>query len=118
MCRYGRVGRCLSILYGDRMRWRTPSLAVIGLFLVIIGIALMTTWEVQLFRATTFDRDFTGLVCGTPLDNPGWVTGSPCHGAVNRQAGIAVIVTWLGIAGIGASIVLAVMARRHRPTLR
>ena len=31
--------------------------------------------------------------------------------------GIAVIVAWLGIAGIVASIVLAVTAKRHRPTL-
>ena len=105
------------VQYGDRMRWRIPLLAVIGLFLVVVGIALMTTWEVQLFRATTFDRDFTGLVCGTPLDNPGWATGSPCHGAVNRQTGIAVIVTWLGVAGIVTSIALAVTERRHQPTL-
>jgi hypothetical protein len=41
---------------------------VIGSVLVIVGTALMT-WEVHLFRATTFDRDFTGL-CAERL----WIT--------------------------------------------
>lgn len=118
MCRYGRSGGRPSILYDDLMSWRSALLAVLGVFIVILGFGLMTTWEVELFRATTFDRDFTGLACGTPLDNPGWVTGSPCHGAVNRQTGFAVIVTGLGIAAIVASIVLAVTKKRHRPTPR
>lgn len=83
---------------------------------MIVGIGLMMAWEVEAFRATTFDRDFTGLVCGTPFDNPGWATGTPCHGAVNRQTGFAVMVMSLGIAAVVASIVLTVSAKRHRPT--
>ena len=56
----GGSHRPVSSKYADQMRWRTPLLAVIGSVLVIVGTALMT-WEVDLFRATTFDRDFTGL---------------------------------------------------------
>lgn len=96
------------------MNRRSLLLAVLGVLLVMIGIGLMTAWEIELFRATTFDRDFTGLVCGTPLDNPGWATGSPCHGAVSRQTGIAVIVVSLGILAIVASIVLAFAEQDRR----
>jgi hypothetical protein len=69
----------------------------LGLFLLIVGVVLLTTWEVELFRASTFGHDFSGLVCGVPLDNPGWETGSPCHGALNRQAGVGVMLTANGL---------------------
>ena len=87
-------------------------MAILGVLLVVVGIALLSSWEVEAFRATTFDRDFTGLVCGTPLDNPGWVTGSPCHGAMNRQTAFAVMVSTLGITAVVASIVLAVTTKQ------
>lgn len=95
------------------MKWPSYLLALAGVFLVVLGVALMTVWEIEFFRATTFDRDFTGLVCGTPLENPGWATGTPCHGAVNRQTGGSIVVTFLGIGAVVASIVLAV-ADRHK----
>ena len=96
---------------------RIPLLVGIGATLLVVGVGLLTTWEFEVFRATTFDRDFTGLVCGAPLDNPGWTTGSPCHGAVNRQTGFAMIVTTLGIATIVASLVsTATWRRQRRPT--
>jgi hypothetical protein len=98
------------------MKWPSYLLALAGVMLLLLGVALMTVWEIEFFRATTFDRDFTGLVCGTPLDNPGWATGSPCHGAVNRQTGVAIVVTFLGIGAIIASIVLAVADRRNEVT--
>ena len=98
------------------MKWLGHLLALAGVFLVALGIASMAVWEIEFFRATTLDRDFTGLVCGTPLDNPGWATGSPCHGAVNRQTGVSILVTFLGIGAIIASIVLAVAHRRHEST--
>ena len=96
------------------MNWRTPLLVVVGATLLVVGVGLLTTWEFEVFRATTFDRDFTGLVCGAPLDDPGWATGSPCHGAVNRQTGFTMIVTCLGIATIVASIVLTATTSRQR----
>jgi hypothetical protein len=91
-------------------------LAVTGVLLVVVGLGLMTVWEVELFRATTFDRDFAGLVCGTPLDNPGWPTGSPCHGAVNRQTGASFVITSVGVAAVVGSILLAAATRRHGVT--
>jgi hypothetical protein len=77
-----------------------------GVALLVLGVALLAFWEVALFRITTFDHNFTGATCGTPLNNPGWATGSPCHGAVNRQTGAA----WLLMTGGLASLVGVVVA--------
>ena len=52
---------------------RIPLLVGIGATLLVVGVGLLTTWEFEVFRATTFDRDFTGLVCGarwTTQDGP------------------------------------------------
>lgn len=87
---------------------------VAGLAALSLGVLLLTTWEVSLFRFTTFERDFSGLECGTPLDNPGWTTGSPCHGAVNRQTGAAWILTLYGFAAVGLAIVVATVSNRAR----
>ena len=94
-----------------------PLLAVLataGLAVLTVGVLLLTTWEVPLFRLTTVDHDFTGLECGTPLDNPGWVTGSPCHGAVNRQAGIAWLLTLTGSVSTAAAIGASLTGRHGR----
>ncbi len=108
-------------MFGNaELRWRMMSLVVnsrwmqllvgltIGLVVLFVGVMLLTTWEVEQFRATTFDRDFTGLVCGVPLNNPGWQTGSPCHGAVNRQTGFALMVTGVGLVSVLGSTAMAI----------
>ena len=93
-------------------RWWGWVGAATGALLLVAGVGLLTSWELELFRATTFDRDFTGLTCGTPLDNPGWPTGHPCHGAVNRQTGAAWITAMAGVVVIAASLVVLVAPPR------
>lgn len=93
----------------EQDRWLSLLVGlVVGVAMLFVGVMLLTTWEVEQFRATTFDRDFTGLVCGVPFDNPGWETGNPCHGAVNRQTGIGLILTGVGIVLAFGAAVLAV----------
>jgi hypothetical protein len=82
--------------------------------MLTVGVVLLTTWEVPLFRLTTFAHDFSGLACGTPLDNPGWVTGSPCHGALNRQTGVAWLLTLNGLAALTAGTVTLARMRAMR----
>jgi hypothetical protein len=48
------------------------------------GVLFMSTWD-RAAPGHIAKRDFTGLVCGTPLDNPDGRTGTACHSAVNRQ---------------------------------
>lgn len=98
--------RWLPLLFGVTM----------GLAALLAGVVLLTSWEVELFHATTFDRDFTGLVCGVPLDNPGWETGSPCHGAVNRQTGFGLMLSSVGLVMVTGVIAMAV--GQFRPTSR
>jgi len=80
----------------------------VGLVVLFVGVMLLTAWEVEKFRATTFDRDFTGLVCGVPLDNPGWETGSACHGAVNRQTGFGLMLTSIGLVIVVGGTAMAI----------
>lgn len=116
-----RYCEALSAMFRDvELRRRMLSLVVngrwmqllvgmtIGLVVLFVGVMLMTNWEVEQFRATTFDRDFTGLVCGVPLSNPGWQTGSPCHGAVNRQTGFALMLTGVGLVSLFGSTAMAI----------
>ena len=96
---FGDVGlrrRMMSLVVNSRWMQSLVGLTV-GLVVLFVGVMLLSSWEVEQFRATTFNRDFTGLVCGVPLDNPGWETGSPCHGAVNRQTGFALMLTGVGL---------------------
>ena len=86
----------------------------VGSVALLVGVMLLTTWEVEQFRASTFDHDFTGLVCGVPLDNPGWETGTPCHGAMNRQTAIAWMLTGVGLVLVLGSTAMAI--RRIRST--
>ena len=90
------------------------TLGIFGVALLTLGVLLLTTWEASYFRLTTFDHDFTGLTCGTPLDNPGWPTGSPCHGAVNRQTGAALLLTLSGATALVVAIGLAAIKTRRR----
>jgi hypothetical protein len=53
-------------------------LAVFGLALLATGYLVLTTWEASQ----------GGVACGAPLDNPGWDTGVPCHGAINRRTAV------------------------------
>jgi len=83
-----------------------------GIVLLSLGLLMLVKWEISLFRYTTFDHDFAGAVCGTPLDNPGWPTGSPCHGAVNRQTGAGWVAVMAGLSCLVVATSLAV--HRHR----
>lgn len=82
-------------------------LAVAGLLLLVLGFEMLFSWEISMFRFSNSDRDFGGLRCGAPLDNPGWRTGSPCHGAVNRQTGAAWVTTVAGVVFLAAAPALA-----------
>ena len=93
------------------MRRTALALAAAGLALVLIGVLLLAV-EVTLFRWTTQDHDFSGLTCGTPLDNPGWDRGEPCDGAVNRQTAVAGLVMLCGIGGLAAAGALLLQSRR------
>lgn len=90
------------------------GLSVFGVVALAAGLLLLTIWEVPVFRFTTFERDFSGLECGVPLDNPGWVTGSPCHGAVNRQTAVGWMLTLLGFASLIAAVAMGVGKRAGR----
>ena len=93
----------------DRRRWLPLVVGLaVGTAMLFTGVMLLSYWEVEQFRATTFDRDFTGLVCGVPLDNPGWETGSPCHGAVNRQTGVGAILTGVGLVVVVGGTAMAI----------
>jgi hypothetical protein len=71
-------------------------LGLLGVVLAIAGVALFND-EVALLRLGT-DGELRGATCGAPLDNPGWRTGSSCHGAVNRQTALAAVVLVNGVA--------------------
>lgn len=88
---------------------------VAGFASMLVGWLLLTTWEPVFFGLNTFDHDVTGLQCGTPLSNPGWETGSPCHGAVNRQLGVGVMFLLAGLATTAMVVAVAVKRRRHDP---
>jgi hypothetical protein len=98
----------------QRSKYRDQWWTLIGLAgstCLVVGVLMLVSWEIPLFRATTFERDFAGARCGTPLDNPGWRVGSACHGAVNRQTAVAWVIL---IAGL-ACIVVAVSGAHQRP---
>ena len=82
-------------------------------FSLLLAFVVMTN-EIHLFRATTQDMDFTGLVCGTPLDHPEWERGHPCDGAMNRQFGAGVGIALQGVGILVGSIVLAIVRRSER----
>jgi hypothetical protein len=79
----------------------------LGTLVLFLAFVVMTT-EIHLFRATTQDMDFTGLVCGTPLDHPDWHTGHPCDGAMNRQFVVGAGTALWGVALIAASVGFAI----------
>lgn len=81
---------------------------IVGCLMVLIAF-IVTTNEIMLFRATTQDMDFTGLVCGTPLDHPDWPRGHPCDGAMNRQFVVGALTALWGVGLIAASIVTGVI---------
>lgn len=83
-----------------------------GVTLIVLGLGVLTSWEIEALRATTLDRDFTGLVCGSPLNNPGWHTGTPCHGAVNRQTAFGLVILGLGATSIVANVAYLMMRNR------
>lgn len=111
----GTTGTSMARMIGHT---RSQHLRIVGGLLgtAIMSLAfiVLTTWEVHLFRAT-FGKDFTGAVCGTPLDNPGWTVGSPCHGAVNRQLAGTVALMAVGVTLIARSVKSG-LANRDRAT--
>jgi hypothetical protein len=45
-------------------------LAVAGLLLLVLGFVMLSSWEISLFRFSSFDRDFSGSMtgrCGIPV---------------------------------------------------
>jgi hypothetical protein len=95
---------------GTRRRRLLYIVVVLGVALLIVGIALLMT-EVALLRFFD-DSEFSGVECGGPLNNPGWRTGSPCHGAVNRQTAIAWVAVINGIGLTVTAVFLNMQARR------
>ena len=84
-----------------------------GTLALLLAFVVMTT-EIHLFRATTQDMDFTGLVCGTPLDHPDWRRGHPCDGAMNRQFVVGAVIGLGGVLVMVASVVFAISRRSKR----
>ena len=84
-----------------------------GTLSLLLAFVVMTN-EIHLFRATTQDMDFTGLVCGTPLDHPDWRRGHPCDGAMNRQFVVGAGIALHGVGILVASVVLAIVRRSER----
>jgi hypothetical protein len=89
--------------------WVMGIVVAVGAIALALGVLLLTQ-EVTLFRFTTQDHDFTGLTCGTPLDNPGWEVGSPCDGAVSRQRMVAGMTV---LAGVGTLITGGILLVGH-----
>ena len=90
---------------------------VLGTLALLLAFVVMTT-EIHLFRATTQDMDFTGLVCGTPLDHPDWQRGHPCDGAMNRQFGVGAGIALWGVGVMVASVVFVISRRSKRSAER
>ncbi len=92
-------------------RFAPPTIVIaaiaLGTLALFLAFVVMTT-EIHLFRATTQDMDFTGLVCGTPLDHPDWRRGHPCDGAMNRQFVVGAGIALWGVVVIVASVVFAI----------
>jgi hypothetical protein len=87
---------------------------MLGTLALLLAFVMMTN-EIHLFRATTQDMDFTGLVCGTPLDHSDWPRGHPCDGAMNRQFVVGTMTAVWGVGLIAASAVFAIGRRSERP---
>ena len=98
-------------------KFAPPTIVIAGITLgalaLFLAFVVMTT-EIHLFRATTQDMDFTGLVCGTPLDHPDWRRGHPCDGAMNRQFVVGAGIALHGVGILVASVVLAIVRRSER----
>ena len=103
-------------LVASRGRIFASLLGGLAVGFVLLGVMLLTTWEVHLFRATTQDMDFTGLECGTPLNNAGWHTGEPCHGAMTRQLAGAATLLLMGVV-LAVAVILG-RGDRRRPGSR
>jgi hypothetical protein len=85
----------------------------LGALALLLAFVVMTN-EIHIFRATTQDMDFTGLVCGTPLDHPGWPRGHPCDGAMSRQFAVGATTALWGVGLMAASAVFAINRRSKR----
>ena len=98
-------------------RFTPPAIVIAGITLgtltLLLAFVVMIT-EIHLFRATTQDMDFTGLVCGTPLDHPEWQRGHPCDGAMSRQFVVGAGIALEGVGLMVASVVLAISRRTKR----
>ena len=98
-------------------RFAPPTIVIAGITLgtlaLLLAFVVMTT-EIHLFRATTQDMDFTGLVCGTPLDHPDWQRGHPCDGTMNRQFAVGAAIALWGVGLMATSAVFAINRRSKR----
>jgi hypothetical protein len=85
----------------------------LGTLALLLAFVVMTT-EIHLFRATTQDMDFTGLVCGTPLDHPDWQRGHPCDGAMSRQFVVGAGIALWGVGVMAALVVFGIIRLSKR----
>ena len=92
-------------------RYSPPIIVIAGIALgtlaLLLAFVVMTT-KIHLFRATSQAMDFTGLVCGTPLDHPDWQRGHPCDGTMNRQFAAGAAIALWGVGLMAASVVFAI----------
>lgn len=112
-----RVGLVSVHMESTLPRFAPPTIVIAGITLGTLALLLafvVMTNEIHLFRATTQDMDFTGLVCGTPLDHPDWPRGHPCDGTMNRQFAVGGMTGVWGVGLIAASAVLAISRRSKR----
>jgi hypothetical protein len=112
-----RIGLVSAHMENTLPRFVAPTIVIAGITLGTLALLLafvVMTNEIHLFRATTQDMDFTGLVCGTPLDHPDWPRGHPCDGTMNRQFAVGGMTGVWGIGLIAASAVFAISRRSKR----
>jgi hypothetical protein len=80
--------------------WARVVLVIFGLALLVTGYLVLTTWEARQ----------GGVACGAPLDNPGWDTGVPCHGDINRRTAVGWSLAGNGVGLVVVAVTLAVVA--------
>ncbi|MGI9614428.1 MAG: hypothetical protein ACR2QO_16075 [Acidimicrobiales bacterium] len=85
----------------------TAVIVLVGVALVVVGAMTLFVWSPPLPLLGFLERDLGGRDCGAPLDNPGWPTGSVCHGAVNRQTAVGWSFVAAGIAALAGAVILS-----------
>ncbi|MGI9642078.1 MAG: hypothetical protein ACR2N9_04765 [Acidimicrobiia bacterium] len=85
----------------------TVVIVLVGVALVVVGAMTLVVWSPPVPLLGLLESDLGGRDCGAPLDNPGWPTGSVCHGAVNRQTAVGWLFVVAGIAALAGAAILS-----------